>query len=92
MAKGPSKKHSKEFKAKVALAALKGNKTAAEICHEYGVAASQVCEWRQVVEKEAMQLFADKRLIDNQKEIDRLHRIIGKIATERDFLSDVLDR
>ena len=87
------KNHSDEFKFKVALASLKGNMTVAELCQEFGVAASQIYSWKQQLENNGKRIFADKRKSENQKEnVDRLHRIIGQITVERDFLSRVLDR
>jgi len=41
------KKHSKEFKAEVALEAIKGNKTVAELAAEYGVHPHQITRWKQ---------------------------------------------
>ncbi len=93
MSKGIQKKHGKEFKLKVALAAIRGDKTAAELCYEFGVTSSQIYAWKKLLEDEGAKIFADKRQAENQKnEIDKLHRIIGRIAAERDFLSRVLDR
>ena len=93
MSKGIPKKHGKEFKLKVTLAAIKSDKTAAELCHTFGVAASQMYAWKKLLEEEGAKIFADKRQTEDQKnEIDKLHRIIGKIAAEHDFLSRVLDR
>ena len=87
------KKHSDTFKLKVALAAIKGDKTVVEMCHEFGVASSQLYAWKKQLEERGAAIFADKRFAENQKdEIDKLHRLLGKITAERDFLSHVLDR
>jgi transposase len=92
MAKGIQKRHNSAFKLKVALAALKGDKTVAELCSIFSVAASQIHAWKKHLEDEGANIFSDKRKGSNQKdEIDKLHRIIGKITAERDFLSRVLD-
>jgi transposase len=93
MAKRIMKKHSDEFKLKVALAALKGNKTIAELCNEFNITGSQIHTWKKQLEEQGAKIFADRRRVENQKdEVDKLHRIIGKITAERDFLSRVLDR
>jgi transposase len=93
MAKKIRKKHSDGFKLKVALAALKEDKTVAEMCHEFGVASSQIYAWKKQLEEQGSSIFADKRLAETQKdEIDKLHRLLGKVTAERDFLSHVLDR
>lgn len=93
MARKIRKKHSDAFKLKVALTAIKGDKTVAEMCHEFGIASTQIYAWKKQLEEQGAVLFADKRLKENQKEeIDKLHRLLGKVAAERDFLSYVLDR
>ena len=93
MARKIRKKHSDAFKLKVALAALKGDKTVAEMCNEFGVSSSQIYGWKDKLIEQGATVFADKRRADNQKnEVDRLHRLLGKITAERDFLSHVLDR
>ena len=85
------KKHGASFKLKVALEASKGNKTVAELCSEFGIATSQIYAWKKQLEEQGSKIFADKREINHRNEIDKLHRIIGKITAERDFLSRVLD-
>ncbi len=93
MIKGIKKYHSDAFKLKVALTAIKNDKTVAELCSELGVAAGQIYAWKKQLEEEGAQIFADKRKKNDQKgEVDRLHKLIGKIAAERDFLHHVLDR
>lgn len=85
------KVHSDKFKLKVALEALKGNKTVAQICSEYSIASSQVYAWKDRLEQRGAEIFSDKKQSD-QTEIDRLHKVIGQLAAERDFLSHVLNR
>lgn len=85
------KKHSGEFKAKVALEALKEQKTVAEICQEYEISASQVFAWKKQLEESGNLVFEEKKK-DQKGEIDRLHRVIGKLTAERDFLEHVLKR
>jgi transposase len=93
MAKRILKKHSDEFKLKVALAAIKGDRTVAELCNDFSVTGSQIHTWKKQLEEQGARIFADRRKTENQKdEVDKLHRIIGKITAERDFLSRVLDR
>jgi transposase len=87
------KRHGSSFKAKVALAALKEKKTTAELCSEFSVATSQICSWKKQLEEGAQSLFEDKRCTTNvQEEVDRLHRVIGQLTAERDFLERVLKR
>lgn len=87
------KKHSDAFKLKVALAALKGDRTVGELCQEFGVAANQIYAWKKKLEEEGKAIFADKRRSENQKEVvDKLHKVIGQLVLEKDFLVDVLDQ
>lgn len=87
------KVHSDKFKFKVALEALKGDKTVVELCQNFGVSSSQIYSWKQQLENSGQEVFSDKRKKENQKEsIDKLHRIIGQLTVERDFLSRVLNR
>ena len=87
------KYHNAAFKKKVALAALKGDKTATELSQDFGVAPSQISTWKQQLENGAEQIFTDKRKKENQMDVvDKLHKVIGRITVERDFLADVLNR
>lgn len=86
------KKHSALFKLKVALEAVKGSKTVAELCSEFGVASSQIYGWKKQLEEQGEKVFSDKRVTDQKNEVDRLLRIIGQVTAERDFLSRALDR
>lgn len=87
------KRHGSNFKAKVALTALKEKKTTAELCSEFSIATSQICAWKKQLEEGAQSLFEDKRCTKNaQDEVDRLYRVIGQLTAERDFLEHVLSR
>jgi transposase len=86
------KRHGSTVKSKVALEALKGNKTVAELCQEYGVASSQIPAWKKQLEESCEKIFENNQKNNHQEEIDRLHRVIGQITAERDFLERVLKR
>lgn len=87
------KSHSASFKLKVALEAIKGQKSTGVLCSEFGVSSSQISTWKKHVEVSGVQLFADKRNPKNQEEtIERLHKKIGQLAVENDFLAQVLKR
>ena len=93
MPKGIAKNHSDEFKFKVALEAIKGNRTVQELCRDFSIASSQIYAWKKQLEGQGAAIFADKRRGEGHKEeVDKLHKIIGKLTVERDFLSRVLDR
>lgn len=85
--------HSDKFKFKVALEALKGDKTVPQLCQEFGLAAKQIYSWKKKLEEIGPQVFSDKRKQkDDESEIDRLHATIGKLKVENDFLSKALGR
>ncbi len=77
---------------KVALEAIKGDKTVAEMCSEFGISSSQIYGWKDLLLERGTAVFADKRSAKTQKkEVDKLHQLLGKAAAEIDFLSNVLD-
>jgi transposase len=87
------KKHGSKFKAKVAITALKEQKTSAEMCQEFGVVAGQISSWKKQLEDNAQSIFEDKRSTKKpQAEIERLYCVIGQLTAERDFLERVLSR
>lgn len=86
------KTHSNAFKLKVALEAIKERKTVAELCQDFSVLSSQIYAWKNQLEEQGEFIFGDKRKSNQQDEIDRLHRILGKITAERDFLSRALNQ
>ena len=71
------------------MAALSGEKTLAELSSEYGVHVTMISTWKQELVKRAEELFerGHKKAADPQKEIDNLHRKIGQLQVERDFLA-----
>jgi transposase len=85
------RRFSAEFKAKVALAALSGSRTLAELASEYKVHPSQNCNWEQTLLENAPNLFGKgkKKEVDHEAEVAELHRVIGKLKAENDFLSNL---
>jgi transposase len=84
------KKHGSKFKAKVAIEALKEQKTLSELSKEYNVASTQISTWKKHAEEAMSNLFETKQETDYKAEIDRLHRVIGQVTAERDFLERAL--
>lgn len=85
--------HSPAFKAKVALAALKGDKTLAQLASEYDVHANQIQSWRNQLKDNMAGLFDSS--LDQRKgqasEIKELQAKIGQLTMENDFLAKVLE-
>ena len=80
-----------EFKVKVALAALKGDKTIAELAAEYEVHVSQINTWKSVVKDRLAELFSSSlggaEKVKEQKElIEDLYKNVGRMQVENDWL------
>ena len=84
-------RYSAEFKAKVALAALSESKTLAELASEYKVHPTQISNWKQELLANAPDLFGKvkKKEVNHEAEVAELHRVIGKLKAENDFLSNI---
>lgn len=82
--------HSAAFKAKVALAALKGDKTLSELAAEFSVHPNQITKWKQQLASQASEIFergAGKT--EAEAHIEKLHNKVGRLTMEIDFLSKV---
>ena len=83
------KSFSPDFMAKVALAAIKGDMTTAELSSKYEVHRSQINNWRKRALEGLREIFRgkrDKSIKDNEKIIDELYRQIGQLKVENDWL------
>jgi transposase len=85
------KQYSAAFKAKVALEAIKEEKTVAEIASEYGIHPTLINKWRREVEENLFILFEDGRKSDNlasdtEQLTGNLYKQIGQLTVEVDFL------
>lgn len=83
------KKYSKELKAQIALDAIKGQKTIAELASEYGVHANQISSWkRQLLDAAPAAFGRGKDRAAKKKEIerDRLFKKVGQLQIEVDWL------
>jgi len=83
------KRHDAVFKAKVALEAIKGEKTIAQLSSEYGVHANQISKWKKHLLKELPAVFSDKRKKaeqDNEELENELYRQIGQLKVELEWL------
>lgn len=95
MTKRPRRNHSPDFKAKAAMAAIRGDKTMAEIAQEYDVHPNQIREWKQRLITKADQLFQNGRTRDHDGSEERVQELcakIGELTMERDTLSKALRR
>lgn len=95
MSKRPRRNHSPAFKAKVALAAVKGEKTLAELAQLYDVHPNQITTWRtQLLDGAAGVFGADNVTAAAEPAIDvkTLHAKIGELTLVNDFLAGALGK
>jgi len=94
MKKKARRKHSPEYKAKVALEAVREQATVAEIARKYKVNANMVCKWKKQLLENVTQAFAKENGFssDGQEREGELLKKIGELTVERDFLSNGLGR
>jgi len=95
MTKRTRRNHTPAFKAKVALAAMKGDKTLAELSQQFDVHPNQIGQWRsQLLEGAAGVFGADKGAAGAAPKVDlkALHAKIGELTLENDFLEGALTK
>ena len=89
----PRRNHSPAFKARVALEALRGEKTLAELAAQHDVHANQITTWKNELLSRAAELFGGPGAESSgQEKVSELHEKIGELTVERDFLQRALGR
>ena len=87
--KGKRRNHSAQFKVKVALAAIKGDQTVAELASKYQVHATQVTQWKKQLLEALPEVFSQRRQRDQQAQDEltaQLYQQIGQLKVELDWL------
>jgi len=86
--------HSSAFKAKVALAAIKGDRTLADLAEQFDVHPNQIQEWRKRLLENADSIFGRGKQKQEEAtgQVKELHAKIGQLTMERDFLEQGLER
>jgi transposase-like protein len=93
MSRRPRRNHAPAFKAKVALAAVKGEATLAELAKRFDVHPGQVTAWKDQLLAGATSVFAEGgRALDPPVDVKTLHAKIGELALENDFLERALGK
>ena len=93
MSKRPRRNHAAAFKAKVALEAIKGEKTVTEIAQRFDVHPNQVTEWRRQLLERAADVFGGAAAPEHPPvDLKALHAKIGQLALENDFLEGALSK
>ena len=84
--------HSPDFKAKVAMAAIKGDETLGELARRYQINANLIVKWKKLLLENSAEVFAAGKGLapDRESEIKSLQAKIGEITMENDFLSKAL--
>jgi len=83
------KTHSPQFKAKVALAAIQNDETAAQLASRFGIHPTMVSNWKRQMLEGAADIFDKNNKTRKQDEArtDELYKQIGQLKVENDFLS-----
>jgi transposase len=94
MSKRPRRNHAPAFKAKVALAAVKGEKTLAELAQQFDVHPNQITTWKAQLLEGAAGVFGAEPKADPVPAVDvkTLHAKIGELTLTNDFLSGALSK
>ena len=92
MSKRPRRNHSPLFKAKVALDAIRGEKTLAELAKVHDVHANQIVDWKNQLIERAASTFGAESASAPTVDLKELHAKIGQLALENDFLAGALTK
>ena len=87
--KNKRRNHSAQFKVKVALAAVKGQKTIAELSKEYQVHPTQITQWKKQLTESLPEIFSARRQKQKQEQealTNELYQQIGQLKVELDWL------
>ena len=95
MSRRPRRNHSPSFKAKVALAAIKGERTIAQLADQFDVHPNQITAWKAQLEGSAANVFglgSGAAQAAPAADIKALHAKIGELTLENDFLEGALSK
>ena len=94
MSRRPRRNHTGAFKAKVALAALKGERTLLELAQQFDVHANQITQWKSQLLEGAAGVFGEAKASPAEAAVDvkTLHAKIGQLTLENDFLEGALTK
>jgi transposase len=92
MSKRSRRNHSPAFKARVALAAVRGDKTLAELAQQFDLHPNQITDWKTQLQERAGSVFGETPSNGATAPVDlkALHAKIGQLTLENDFLEGAL--
>ncbi len=92
---GKRKRYSAEFKAKVAMEAVRGELTTAQLATKHGVHQTMIGDWKRQAMAGLVSVFSGKaeaKQVMREEDVEKLHAKIGQLVVERDFLAKVSGR
>lgn len=92
MTKRTRRTHSPLFKSKVALAAMAGDKTLAELAQQFEVHPNQITTWKKQLSEGAAGVFGKDTAVEPPVDLKVLHAKIGQLTLENDFLEGALTK
>ena len=92
MARRKRRNHSARFKAEVALAAVKGDRTIAELAQQYDIHPNQITDWKCQLLDRAAQVFGDRSSPSQEPDLTALHAKVGRLALENVLLESALTK
>ena len=92
MARRSRRNHSPAFKGKVALLAIRGELTVAELAKKFDVHPNQVTQWKQQLLENVVAAFDGSSVKTEEVDVEKLHAKIGQLTLENDFLEKALGR
>lgn len=94
MSRRPRRNHTAEFKSKVALAAIRGEKTLSELAEQFDIHPNQITQWKSQLLEGAASVFGGeaKAMAGEPVDVKSLHAKIGALTLENDFLEGALTK